>query len=100
MAEILKTKTNHLNLKNLNSVLLKIFSEKILAKLSKSKNNQNIILLENIKDPGNLGTLMRTVFVLILLILFYIITILTFLVTKSYELIKAVILKRLFKKSI
>ncbi|WP_374696505.1 TrmH family RNA methyltransferase [Spiroplasma endosymbiont of Polydrusus formosus] len=81
LIEILTTKTNHLKLKNLNDVLLTISSEPILTKLSQNKNNQNIVgvidlqkliqqnnfdfsqnilLLENIQDPGNLGTLIRT----------------------------------------
>ncbi|WHQ36754.1 RNA methyltransferase [Spiroplasma sp. SV19] len=81
LVEILTTAPNRLKLKNISGVLLTICSEPILAKLSQSKNsqniigvidlnktktksdfeiNQNILLLENIQDPGNLGTLIRT----------------------------------------
>ncbi|WP_253301207.1 TrmH family RNA methyltransferase [Spiroplasma endosymbiont of Phyllotreta cruciferae] len=81
LVEILTTAPNKLKLKNVSNVLITICSEPILAKLSQSKNsqniigvidlnkinsknnfgaNQNILLLENIQDPGNLGTLIRT----------------------------------------
>lgn len=81
LVEILTTVPNKLKLKNVSNVLITICSEPILAKLSQSKNsqniigvidlnkmnnknnfkaNQNILLLENIQDPGNLGTLIRT----------------------------------------
>ncbi|WP_426605855.1 TrmH family RNA methyltransferase [Spiroplasma endosymbiont of Glossina fuscipes fuscipes] len=81
LVEILTTAPNKLKLKNVSNVLITICSEPILAKLSQSKNsqniigvidlnkinskndfgtNQNILLLENIQDQGNLGTLIRT----------------------------------------
>lgn len=81
IVEILTTKINQNKLKNINNILLTITSESILTKLSQNKNNQNIIgvinlnkfnkknnfkfnknmlLLENIQDSGNLGTLIRT----------------------------------------
>ncbi|APE74367.1 TrmH family RNA methyltransferase [Spiroplasma citri] len=81
VVEILTTKINQRKLKNFNNILLTIVSESILTKLSQSKNsqniigvidltkvkeqnnfqfNQNILLLENIQDPGNVGTLIRT----------------------------------------
>ncbi|MFU0252277.1 TrmH family RNA methyltransferase [Spiroplasma sp. Moj] len=81
VVEILTTKANQPKLKNFNNILLTIVPELILTKLSQSKNsqniigvvdltkvkeqnnfqfNQNILLLENIQDPGNVGTLIRT----------------------------------------
>ncbi|WP_425380393.1 TrmH family RNA methyltransferase [Spiroplasma endosymbiont of Stenodema calcarata] len=81
LIEILTLESNSLKLKNVGDVLITICSEPILEKLSQSKNSQNIIgvidlnkisennffksdqhilLLENIQDPGNLGTLIRT----------------------------------------
>ncbi|WP_338965518.1 MULTISPECIES: RNA methyltransferase [unclassified Spiroplasma] len=81
LVEVLTTAANRSKLKNIANVLITICSEPILAKLSQSKNsqnivgvidlnkmnsnndfkaNQNILLLENIQDPGNLGTLIRT----------------------------------------
>lgn len=81
LVEVLTTASNWSKLENISNVIITICSEPILAKLSQSKNsqniigvidlnkmnsnndfkvNQNILLLENIQDPGNLGTLIRT----------------------------------------